>query len=119
MVLRRRRRLRALSGAECLARLYGNRSRDVVTVPGPADGRSEPGTRADRDRAEGSFLVRTEPLPSLAYRYPRTRARVSGEEIRLALLARMQARSGLTLGSEEVLTPVAGVASAGGKTAPG
>jgi hypothetical protein len=76
--------MRALDERECYARLHGHRNGQVVVIAASA----VPGRPS-----EDAGLRRTGPALDLLFAYPRARARMTGEEIRLDLLRRMQARS--------------------------
>jgi hypothetical protein len=76
--------MRALTERECYVRLHGHRSglvRFVETAPRPGP------TYAASDARSA------EPAVHLLFSYPRAGARVSGEELRLDLLRRMERRS--------------------------
>jgi hypothetical protein len=81
-IFRRRPRLRPLGERECYARLHGSRSGDIAVVrPTPA--------RAEPDGPTGES-----PALHLLIAYPRNAGRLTGEEVRLELLRRIQARTG-------------------------
>jgi hypothetical protein len=82
------RRLRPLSERECYLRLYGDRSGTLELIPAanawtpalgpePADGPTEP-----------------RPALHLVIPYPRGAGTMTGEQLRLDLLRRMQRRAG-------------------------
>jgi hypothetical protein len=101
-LFRKRPRLRPLDERECYLRLHGRRSGDVEVV----EARTTP-----PERAEPSRRVRIQPEPPaqpvarhgptdvapalhLVIAYPRTGARLTGEQVRRELLRRMEARAG-------------------------
>jgi len=89
------RRLRVLSEPECEARLYGARSLSVLVLGSRSDAlpaAEAPPSRAPAAQAPLGSPSATHPAPDLVFRYPRQGARISGEEVRIALLRRMQAR---------------------------
>lgn len=101
-LFRQRPRLRPLDERECYLRLHGRRSGDVEVVD----------TRTTPERSELSTRIRVEPEPPatqpvarhgptdhapalhLVIAYPRSGARLTGEQVRRELLRRMEARTG-------------------------
>ncbi|HEU4448392.1 MAG TPA: hypothetical protein VFR63_00245 [Gaiellaceae bacterium] len=101
-LLRRRLRLRPLDERECYLRLHGARGGQVEVVRGPR--LAEPVRTADpqesarpaaapagRDRRGPTD---SEPALHLIIAYPRAGGRMTGEQLRRQLLARMERRPG-------------------------
>jgi hypothetical protein len=82
-IFRRRARLRPLDERECYARLHGTRTGEIVLVQAPVPPAPEP-----EGPSEGS------PALHLLIAYPRNAGRLTGEQVRLELLRRIQARQG-------------------------
>ena len=88
VVPRRRSRLRPLDERECYLRLHGRRSGEVEVVDrAPTEPPSLPPPLVDGP-------TDSQPALHLVISYPRGAARMSGEEVRLDLLRRMQGRPG-------------------------
>jgi hypothetical protein len=86
VLFRKRSRLRVLSERECYLRLHGVRSGEIEVL---------------RARSAPSPAPTTPPGPTdagpalhLVFAYPRGRGTLTGEELRLELLRRMQSRTG-------------------------
>ena len=99
MLFRKRDRVRALSERECYLRLHGARSGqiEVVTPCSRPELAAEPELVAAEPRrgAPGKHGPTEErPALHLVFRYPRGGGTMTGEELRLELLRRMQARQG-------------------------
>ena len=88
---RRRRRERSLTERDCYTRLHGTRSDDIVLLPPPAA--AEPAAASAPEPAPDGPRSET-PALHLTFAYPRGGARMTGDEVRVALLARMEARRG-------------------------
>jgi hypothetical protein len=89
VLFRQRTRLRPLSERECYLRLHGARLSDITVLREPARAPSRmapppepPGPTGDR------------PALHLVFTHPRGAGRMTGEELRLALLRRMESRAG-------------------------
>ena len=102
-LFRKHSRLRPLDERECYLRLHGRRSGDVEVV----EMRAIPPARAESSmRAHGGLEPLAEPpvaphgptdyAPALhlVIAYPRSGARLTGEQVRRELLRRMEARAG-------------------------
>jgi len=83
-IFRRRARLRPLDEQECYARLHGSRTGEIAVVRAPAP---PPSARPQGPTEESPAL-------HLLIAYPRNAGRLTGEEVRLELLRRIQARTG-------------------------
>jgi hypothetical protein len=101
--LRKHPRLRALDERECYLRLHGRRSGEVEVILAPvpvSTSASEPfaGERLFAPVAEQparpSGPTDDAPALHLVIAYPRSGARLTGEQVRRELLRRMQARAG-------------------------
>ena len=80
------RRMRALTERECYLRLHGHRSGFVRFVGAErAPVATDAGARAD--------ATTSVPALHLVFSYPRSGGRMSGEDVRLELLRRMNRRS--------------------------
>lgn len=92
MLFRKRSRLRPLSERECYLRLHGARSGEIELL----ERRSPPPTMPPPSPVtlppDGPTDVR--PALHLVFTYPRGAGTLTGEEIRLELLRRMQSRAG-------------------------
>jgi hypothetical protein len=100
--LRKHPRLRPLDERECYLRLHGRRSGDVEVIQAP-----EPAPRPLADEQLLASVVVPPAAPTrpsgptddapalhLVIAYPRSGARLTGEQVRRELLRRMQARAG-------------------------
>ncbi len=85
-IFRKRPRLRPLDEQECYARLHGARISEIVVVQQPPPS-SAPAPAPDGPTAESPAL-------HLLIQYPRNAGRLTGEQVRLDLLRRIQARTG-------------------------
>jgi hypothetical protein len=86
MLFRKRSRLRPLSERECYLRLHGARLGDIEVIREPRT--PPPGPRAPTGpTAEGPAL-------HLVFAYPRGAGTMTGEQLRLELLRRMESRAG-------------------------
>jgi hypothetical protein len=85
-IFRRRAPLRPLDERECYLRLHGDRRGEVAVVASPRPAPISPAPRLDGP---------TEPTPALhlVIAYPRSGARLTGEQLRRDLLRRMRART--------------------------
>jgi hypothetical protein len=81
-IFRRRARLRPLDEQECYARLHGARTGKIAVVQA-----APPGAEPDGPTEESPAL-------HLLIAYPRNAGRLTGEQVRLELLRRIQARQG-------------------------
>jgi hypothetical protein len=94
--LRRRRRLRTLSERDCYARLHGGRTDGLRVLPSEIDGgRVAPPTNGDGDlpsTVAPQGPTDEAPALHLLVRYPRGGTTLTGEELRLELLRRMESR---------------------------
>lgn len=88
MLFRKRSRLRPLSERECYLRLHGARLGDIEVIRGPA----QPALRRMHDGPTGPTGER--PALHLVFAYPRGVGTMTGEELRQALLRRMESRPG-------------------------
>lgn len=92
MLFRKRTRLRSLSERECYLRLHGIRSGEIEVL------RHRPAPQKESSTAPPLLppLGPTEPSPALhlVFTYPRGGGTLTGEQLRLELLRRMQARAG-------------------------
>jgi hypothetical protein len=86
-IFRRRTLLRPLDEQECYLRLHGDRRGEVAVVASP-----RPAPPPSAPALDGP----TEPSPALhlVIAYPRSGARLTGEQLRRDLLRRMRARAG-------------------------
>ncbi len=96
---RRRRRPRFLSEEECYTRLHGQRSDQVRLQPAVRPDAREPGDGGNgRDEPapppRSSGPDRAEPALHLVIPFPRGGVTMSGEELRRALLRKMERRAG-------------------------
>jgi hypothetical protein len=86
VLFRKRSRLRPLSERECYVRLHGVRSGEIEVLrehrPRPLATAPPPGP------------TDAGPALHLVFPYPRSGGTLTGEELRLALLRRMQSRTG-------------------------
>ena len=91
-LFRKRDRLRPLDERECYLRLHGTRSGEIAVVPGERRPFPAPVAAAPPPDPEGP----TDEAPALhlLIAYPRTGARLTGEQVRRELLRRMRARTG-------------------------
>lgn len=89
MLFRKRSRLRVLDERECYLRLHGARLADIEVMRG----RPEPTSAASGPSAP-SGPGDDGPALHLVFAFPRGAARMSGEEVRLELLRRMESRTG-------------------------
>lgn len=89
-LFRRRQRLRALSERDCYVRLHGGLADGVRVLPGEIHAAGNGGSSPAEPAPQGP----TEQAPALhlVVRYPRGGTTVTGEEVRLALLQRMESR---------------------------
>jgi hypothetical protein len=101
--LRKHPRLRPLDERECYLRLHGRRSGEVEVIrdPSPAPARAPAPFLGERlfapvvERpAAPSGPTDDAPALHLVIAYPRSGARLTGEQVRRELLRRMQARAG-------------------------
>lgn len=91
MLFRRRTRLRPLSERECYLRLHGARSGEIEVRKerrAPAIDRSAPAPAPQGGPTEAG------PALHLLFNYPRGAGTLTGEQLRLELLRRMQSRAG-------------------------
>ena len=95
MLFRQRSRLRPLSERECYIRLHGGRSGEIEVLeaarPGPAP---EPRVEAPAPPAPAAGPSESAPAVHLLFSYPRGAGTLTGEQLRLELLRRMQRRTG-------------------------
>ena len=91
-LFRKRDRLRPLDERECYLRLHGLRSGEIAVVPIERRPSLAPVAEAPPPDPDGP----TDEAPALhlLIAYPRTGARLTGEEVRRELLRRMRARTG-------------------------
>jgi hypothetical protein len=89
VLFRQRTRLRPLSERECYLRLHGARLSDITVIREP---RHEPTTTAPLPPPPGPTADR--PALHLVFTHPRGAGRMTGEELRLELLRRMESRAG-------------------------
>lgn len=94
MLFRQRSRLRPLSERECYLRLHGSRSGEIEVLearsrpaPGPAPAPAPEAPAPDGPTEYGPAL-------HLVFSYPRGAGTLTGEQLRLELLRRMQGRAG-------------------------
>jgi hypothetical protein len=96
VLFRQRSRLRPLSERECYLRLHGSRSGEIEVLearsrpvpppaPAPASAPEAPAPDGPTDCAPALHLV---------FNYPRGAGTLTGEQLRLELLRRMQGRAG-------------------------
>jgi hypothetical protein len=94
VLFRQRSRLRPLSERECYLRLHGTRSGEIEVVERSSEGAAArmPPPFAEEPAPTGP----TEPGPALhlAFSYPRGAGTLTGEQLRVELLRRMQNRAG-------------------------
>jgi hypothetical protein len=85
-IFRKRAPLRPLDERECYLRLHGDRRGEVAVVASPRLAPAPPAAVLDGP---------TEPAPALhlVIAYPRSGARLTGEQLRRDLLRRMRARA--------------------------
>lgn len=86
MLFRKRTRLRPLSERECYLRLHGARLGDIEVIREPV--------RPTPPPASPVGPTGEEPALHLVFSYPRGAGRLTGEELRLELLRRMESRPG-------------------------
>lgn len=85
MLFRKRSRLRPLSERECYLRLHGARQGDIEVIRERV--RPAPPAPAAGPTGEGPAL-------HLVFAYPRGAGTMTGEQLRLELLRRMESRAG-------------------------
>jgi hypothetical protein len=92
VLFRKRTRLRPLSERECYLRLHGRRSGEIEVLRH----RPEPKVELPPAMPSPPPLGPTDPRPALhlVFAYPRGGGTLTGEQLRLELLRRMQARAG-------------------------
>jgi hypothetical protein len=89
VLFRQRTRLRPLSERECYFRLHGDRLSDITVIREPA---RAPATITQAPEPPGPTGDR--PALHLVFTHPRGAGRMTGEELRLELLRRMESRAG-------------------------
>ena len=87
MLFRKRSRLRPLSERECYLRLHGARLGDVEVLREPVRPAPPPPVVPVGPTSDGPAL-------HLVFSYPRGAGTMTGEELRLELLRRMESRPG-------------------------
>lgn len=83
VIFRKRPRLRPLSERECYLRLHGARLSDIQILP-PEPAAAPPPAPGPTEHS---------PALHLLFRYPRDGGTLTGEQLRLELLRRMEARA--------------------------
>jgi hypothetical protein len=91
VLFRQRTRLRPLSERECYLRLHGARLSDITVIREPARA-PEPVAPPPQPQPPGPTGDR--PALHLVFTHPRGAGTMTGEELRLELLRRMESRAG-------------------------
>ena len=94
MLFRQRSRLRPLSERECYLRLHGSRSGEIEVLETRSRRATPPDPAPSAEASAPDGPTEWSPALHLVFNYPRGAGTLTGEQLRLELLRRMQGRAG-------------------------